>query len=582
MREDKVKTRDERETGKENKRSDLVLRYLRPHLFWYILGAILVSSQSVLQSLLSGELYRIVIRLSEHKELGKTLGQFGVLVIALIGVSGIVMAGYQIYMRACLRTDTDIRKDLLHHVCHMFQKDWTKESIGYWAGIFSRDLDTTSQSYKKKWTQMMSNVITIVVSEVILLMQSPIYAVVFTGMGLLYFVCGYSMKGRLKEIQKKHAASLTEGSKVLSEMMLGLSVLRFYQMEEHFDEKYTKIVHENEALGNQMAKIQTLHSFLNNFGYSFMYVGSLIAGLMLCAGGKMDLADMMYLWSIGNQMSWNMQNFGQNILSYQENKAGIERMERALNLEEEADNGNEIREQSSDIEINNVSFGYTREKEILHHITVTIKQGEKVAIVGGSGSGKTTLVKLLMNLYSPEEGAIKVGGTKTTEAGTKALRQRFAYLPQSPFLFDDTIENNLRLVKKDAGEEEIQEASRKAGLSRLVENLPDGIQTEVGEDGAKLSGGERQRVGVARCFLRGGDVFIMDEMTSALDARLEEEIINSLYSMEEKTVICITHKLSAARMADRILFLQDGTIVEDGSHEELMGMKGQYYRMVNT
>ena len=485
-------------------------------------------------------------------------------------------------MVACLKTDTDIRKELIHHVCRMFHKDWAKESVGYWAGIFSRDLDTAGQSYKRRWTQMMSNVITIIVSEVILLSQSPIYAAAFTGMGLLYFVCAYVMKGKVKEIQQRHAASLTEGSDVLSEMMMGLSVIRFYQMEKYFDEKYMTALHDNEELGRRLAGIRTIQVFLSNFGYSFMYVGSLIVGLLLCANAKMELADMMYLWSIGSQMAWNMQNFGQNLLSYQGNKVGIERIERALSLGEEKDNGKKIPSKKTDIDIRNLSFSYTEEHRILDDLTLYIQQGEKVAIVGESGSGKTTLIKLMMHLYSPDKGAICVGGMDTAKVGLKALRERFAYLPQMPFLFDDTLEYNLRIVREEAGEEEILTALNKAGLISLLEKLPKGLQTEVGEDGSQLSGGERQRVGVARCFMRDGDVFVMDEMTSALDAQLEEEIIDSLFSMEEKTVICITHKLSAARRAERILLLKDGKIVEDGSHRELMEKKGLYYHLVNV
>lgn len=566
--------------NKNEKKQNFLLAYLKPNLFWYILGAVLISSQSIFQSLLSGNLYRIVIRMGEHKDVSRALLEFGYLAAALILVSAVVMAGHQIYMRACLKTDKSIRESLVRKVLRMFQKDWAQESIGSLAGIFSRDLDIASQSYKKKWTQMLSNVITISVGEILLFLGSPTFGLIFTGFGLIYFFCVYSLKGKVEKLQKDYVRSLTAGSEQLGELAIGLRVVRFYQMENKFHQNYVETVEDNEKTGKALAWIKVCNTFLRSFGYSLMYVGSLAFGLILTAEGKIQLADMMYLWSIGTQVAWNMQNFGLNILSYQENRASTEKVEKVLTLPEEADCKQPLKYDDSDIILKNVSFSYVPEKTILKNIDLTIQQGEKVAIVGASGGGKTTLIKLMMNLYAPTEGVITVGGTDTTAAGLKALRSRFSYLPQSPFLFDDTIESNLKLVKPDASMEEVEYAVSRAGLTSLIKTLPEGLRTIVGDDGSKLSGGERQRMGVARCFLKGGDVYIMDEMTSAMDAKLEEDIIRRLFEMTDKTVICITHKLAAARLADRILVLNEGVIEEDGSHLELLERNGAYAHLV--
>lgn len=562
------------------KKKDLLLSFLKPDLFWYILGAVMISSQSIFQSVLSGDLYRIVIRMGEHKDVSKALVEFACLAAALILVSAVVMVGHQIYMRTCLKTDKTIRESLVRKVLRMFQKDWAQESIGSLAGIFSRDLDIASQSYKKKWTQMLSNVITIGVGEVLLFMGSPIFGLIFTGFGLIYFVCVYTLKRKVEALQRKHVRSLTAGSEHLGEIAIGLRVIRFYQMEEKFHRKYIETMEENEKTGKALANVMVNNSFLRSFGYSLMYVGSLAFGLFLTSAAKLQLADMMYLWSIGTQVAWNMQNFGLNILSYQENAASTERVEKALALQEETDSRQPIMSEDSDIILKNVCFSYVPEKEILKNIDLTITQGEKVAIVGASGGGKTTLIKLMMNLYAPTKGTITVGGTDTTKAGLRQLRSRFSYLPQSPFLFDDTMESNLKLVSPEASSEEVEEAVFRAGLTPLVKALPEGLRTVVGEDGSKLSGGERQRMGVARCLLKGGDVYIMDEMTSAMDAKLEEDIIRRLFEMKDKTVICITHKLAAARLADRILVLNEGVIEEDGSHQELLERNGAYAHLV--
>ena len=199
--------------------------------------------------------------------------------------------------------------------------------------------------------------------------------------------------------------------------------------------------------------------------------------------------------------------------------------------------------------------------------------------MGTSGGGKTTLIRLLMGLYRPDKGRICLGGVSTAEAELSSLRSHFAYLPQQPFLFDETIRENLQLIDPSATEQELQDAAERSGLTELIEKLPDGLDTQVGENGSRLSGGERQRIGLARCYLKEADIYVMDEMTSALDARLEEEIIKKLFSMQDKTVICITHKLAAARQAERILVFDQGKIVEDGSHEQLLALGGVYNRL---
>ena len=185
------------------------------------------------------------------------------------------------------------------------------------------------------------------------------------------------------------------------------------------------------------------------------------------------------------------------------------------------------------------------------------------------------MVRLMMGFYSPTEGTVSIGGVSTAEANLRSLRAHIAYLSQMPFLFDESIRENLELALPDAKQDRSDEkekklyaAVEKAGLDRLLKALPDGLDTVVGENGSKLSGGERQRIGLARCFLKDADIYIMDEMTSALDAKLEEEIVNRLFAEKEKTVIYITHRPAATRHADRVLVLDQGRI-EESSYQKI-------------
>ena len=235
------------------------------------------------------------------------------------------------------------------------------------------------------------------------------------------------------------------------------------------------------------------------------------------------------------------------------------------------------------VSFRNVSFAYQgRSKSILQDLNFEIPAGKTLALVGPSGAGKTTLAQLLMRFWDPEKGSIKLNGIELKDYKLEDLRSRVALVAQDTYLFNNSLRENILVAKPDATELELGEAVKLSALSEVIESLPDGIDTMVGERGASLSGGQRQRVAIARAFLKDAPLLILDEATSHLDALSEQTVHKALNLLKtNRTTIIIAHRLSTIRDADRIIVLHEGRMVENGTHKELLQKPGLYRQLVS-
>ena len=235
------------------------------------------------------------------------------------------------------------------------------------------------------------------------------------------------------------------------------------------------------------------------------------------------------------------------------------------------------------VKLHNVSFSYNGIKEVLRGIDLDVRPGETVAIVGHSGGGKTTLCQLIPRFYDVTEGSITIDGTDVRDVTKRSIRQNVGIVQQDVFIFADTILENIRYGRPDATYEEVVEAAKRAEIYDDIMDMPDQFETYVGERGTKLSGGQKQRVSIARIFLKDPKILILDEATSALDTITEEKIQESFEELAKgRTTIVIAHRLSTVKDADRIVVIEDGLIVEEGSHEELLAKNGEYAKLYNV
>jgi ATP-binding cassette subfamily B protein len=249
---------------------------------------------------------------------------------------------------------------------------------------------------------------------------------------------------------------------------------------------------------------------------------------------------------------------------------------------QDKENAKPIKVTSGVIDLRDINFYFNVTKPVLKNFTVQIKGGEKVALVGPSGAGKSTVTKLLLRLYDIEQGLIEIDRQNISEVTQESLRNAIAFVPQEPILFHRTLMENIRYGRRDASDEEVLEAAKKAHCHEFISALPEGYGTYVGERGVKLSGGERQRVAIARAILKNAPILVLDEATSSLDSESEALIQDALETlMRGKTVIVIAHRLSTIMKMDRILVLDGGAIISQGTHKELLQTEGIYQKLWN-
>lgn len=233
-----------------------------------------------------------------------------------------------------------------------------------------------------------------------------------------------------------------------------------------------------------------------------------------------------------------------------------------------------------EITFKNVSFYFNEGRPVLENFNLTIKGKEKLALVGPSGAGKTTVTNLLLRLYDVQRGSIEIDGQNIAAVTQESLRDVIAFVPQEPILFHRTLMENIRYGRREASDEEVFAAAKKAHCHEFISAMPEGYRTFVGERGVRLSGGERQRVAIARAILKGAPILLLDEATSSLDSESEALIQDALHNlMEGKTVVVIAHRLSTIMKMDRIIVIENGKVLAEGSHRELLGKGGLYKKL---
>ena len=239
----------------------------------------------------------------------------------------------------------------------------------------------------------------------------------------------------------------------------------------------------------------------------------------------------------------------------------------------------DIKDVKGNIKFENVSSAYENQ-DVLKDVNLDIKAGETFALVGPSGGGKTTICHLIARFYPVSSGKITIDGQDISKITSKSLRENIGIVQQDVYLFDDTIENNIRYGNLSASKQQVIEAAKKANIDEYINSLPDGYQTMIGERGVKLSGGQKQRLSIARVFLKNPAILILDEATSALDNSTELMIQKALDSLsKDRTTIVVAHRLSTIKNAGRIAYVNDGIIVEQGDHQSLIEKKGEYYKL---
>lgn len=323
-------------------------------------------------------------------------------------------------------------------------------------------------------------------------------------------------------------------------------------------------------------------SFINSIGNIFM-IG---VGALFIIDGDMSIGDLLVFQTLSQFFIEPVQNLVGLQITFQEAQVAMNRLSELMSLDrEDVDTQQKIKEVDlkTDISFKDVSFAYGSRPPVLKAFNLHIKQGDKVALVGESGVGKSTIAKLLLQFVTPQSGEIRFGDYQITDLDHYFLRQKIAYIPQKIDLFTGTIADNLKIANPEAKYEDVVRACQLSGADRFIERLQNRYYSIIEEGGSNLSGGEQQRLAIARALLADSDLFIFDEATSHLDSFSEQRIQDIIFKqIQEKTTIIIAHRLSTILKCDRIFFIQDGTVLESGSHQELLKNNNQYAALVEA
>ncbi len=399
--------------------------------------------------------------------------------------------------------------------------------------------------------------------------------------GLLISFIGKSLKKKSDRVQKEQGYFLS----LLEETLGGLRIIKGFNAEGKFNEKFQESTSRFNRYSNSLLNRTNLAKPTSEF------LGIIVIAILLYYGGSMVLTEgsldgSSFIAYMG--LAYNILTPAKAISKASYNiKQGNAAAERVLEIIEAenplTDKENAIEKKSFDTDINfqNISFKY-EDEYVLKDFSLKIPKGKTVALVGQSGSGKSTLANLITRFYDINSGAVLIDGIDVRDLSKKSLINQLGIVTQDAILFNDTVKNNVLLGTENASDEQVIEALKIANAYEFVENLPKGIDTNIGDSGNKLSGGQKQRLSIARAVLKNPPIMILDEATSALDTESEQLVQKALeHLMENRTSLVIAHRLSTIQKADTIVVIQKGTIVEQGKHDELLAKKGEYFKLVN-
>jgi len=477
----------------------------------------------------------------------------------------------------------NMRKDVFEKITTLPVGFFDVNPTGDIISRMSYDIDTINTSLSSDLVQISASFITVIGSLVMMLVISPYLVLVFAfTVPTSIFLTRFITK-RTSPLFKARSARLGEMNGFVEEMVTGQKTLRAYNSE---DSTIDKFVDYNEKTATAYYKSEYYGSMT---GPSINFVNNLSLSLISVFGAIMYLYRTISLGDIASFVLYSRKFSGPinemaNIATeLQSALAAAERVFRLLDEEPEKEDSKDavvLDGVEGDVKLEDVNFGYTKDKLVIKNLNLIAPKGSLVAIVGKTGAGKTTLINLLMRFYDVDDGIILVDGVPVEDITRASLRKSYAMVLQDTWLFSGTVFENIAYGKENASREEVEEAAKAAMIHSFIEKLPKGYDTVLSDDAANISKGQKQLLTIARAMLIDAKILILDEATSNVDTNTEIKIQKAMRNlMKDKTCFVIAHRLSTIRNSDVILVVDEGNIVEMGTHEELLKKKGMYYEM---
>lgn len=574
-------------TAKERKKvtkeqvqsSAKIFRYMMPYKWSFIIGLLLLTGSSLLFMIFPGAAGEMANKAAGRptKVLTLDLWQYGMFFLVLLIIQGVTS-----YFRTVLFANVaengmaDVRKAVYQKLISQNITFFEKRRVGELTSRLTTDVEQLQAAFSITLAEFVRQIVILISGVVILAWLTPRLALIMLLTFPVVVVSAIFFGRYIRKMSKERQDVLANTNVIVEETFQSFSVVKSFTNEWFEILRYGKSVDQVVGISLRFAKVKGLFFiFIITilFGAIFFILWQ---GALLVAEGKMEVGDLfsfiLYTGLIGGAIA----GLGNLYTALSSAMGATERIQEILETESEVETKQIVltAEQrfQGDIEYKNVQFAYpTREDiEVLKGIDLKIKAGQKVALVGMSGSGKSTIIQLLLQFYKVGAGSIQVDGKDIYDYDLSVFRQNIAIVPQEVLLFGGTIRENILYGKPHATEAEVIKAAKQSNAWDFVSSFPEGLETIVGERGIKLSGGQRQRIAIARAILRDPAILLLDEATSSLDAESEKVVQDALNKlMEGRTSIIIAHRLATIREVDRIYVLDEGKIIEQGTHDEL-------------
>lgn len=558
---------------------------------WYLVGAVALTVGSNLFSLIGPLLSGYAVDAIEPgpgKVIFEKVFYYAAWMAGFYVVSSIFSYLLQVLMITISRKVVyQMRKDVFEKLLSLPVGYFDVHQGGDIISRISYDIDTVNMSLSDDVVQLLTTVITVSGAFFMMLVISPSLVLIFAFTMPLSMCITRYLTGKTRPLFRARSATLGELNGFAEEMVSGQRTLKAYCQEENtirrFEEKNEKAMKAYYRAEYYGSIVGPMVNFINNLSLSMISV----FGAILYLFGKMSMGNISSFVLYSRKFSGPINEAANIISDLQSSMAAAERVFRLLDeLEEAADapDARELVEAKGEVELNHVRFGYNPAKTVIHDLSFHVKPGKMIAIVGPTGAGKTTLINLLMRFYDVDGGFITVDGEEIRMIKRDGLRRSYAMVLQDAWLFTGTIYENLAYGSLEGDtqkqEEQVRAAAKAAGIDGFIRRLPDGYRTVLSDEGTNISKGQKQLLTIARAMLLPARMLILDEATSDVDTRTEMKIQEAMRKlMEGKTCFVIAHRLSTIRNADHILVVNDGDVIQQGTHDTLLNQEGLYRQM---
>ena len=511
-------------------------------------------------------------------------------VVYVLGVGATYLQG-RIMISVSQGTLKRIREHLFRKVQKLPVRYFDTNPTGDIMSRFTNDVDIIGEMLNSTLVQIFSGTITLIGTLALMLYTNWVLAVVTIVVSPIIAKIGTAIAGKSRKYFMKQQTDLGRVNGYIEETVTGQKVVKVFNYEENVVNEFSEL---NQSLRNSQVKAQFISGIMgpcmnamSQVNYTLTAcVGSIIAFASRWGGGvpfsALDIGGLTVFVNYSRQFSRPINELAQQVTNIMSALAGAERVFNVMDEAEEIDDGKKLvlDKVHGDVLVDGVTFGYNPDKTILKDVSVFAHPGQKIALVGSTGAGKTTITNLITRFYNINKGKITIDGVDIKDINLECLRENIAMVLQDTHLFTGTIMENIRYGRLSATDEEVRQAAKTSCADMFIKNMPEGYDTMLKGDGSNLSQGQRQLLNIARAALSKAPILVLDEATSSVDTRTEKHINEGMDAlMEDRTTFVIAHRLSTIRNADAIMVLENGEIIERGTHEELLEKKGRYFEL---